>query len=137
MFYAILGDTKCVAIFDLFKGIILIYESGDGVITEVTGEASLFLAQTCFPNDGINGDSGHGEPDVAYIVFGDQVPDGVEDTTIDLDALKFLGDQQVRLLQEALSGAGPNASSVATPSPSTSSKHHAAPSESSSAGDDF
>ncbi|KAJ6555143.1 fungal chitosanase of glycosyl hydrolase group 75-domain-containing protein [Mycena vulgaris] len=85
MFYAIFGDTN-----------------GDGVTTEVTGEASILLAQTCFPNAGISGNVGHDEPDVAYIVFGEQVPSGVEDTVIEIDAVKTLGDQQVKLLQAAL-----------------------------------
>ncbi|KAJ7143731.1 hypothetical protein C8R44DRAFT_565256, partial [Mycena epipterygia] len=65
-------------------------------------EASILLAQTCFPNDGISGNVGHDQPDVAYIMFGEQVPSGVGDTTIDIAALKTLGDQQVKLLQTAL-----------------------------------
>ena len=43
------------------------YENGDGVAkdAEITGEASILLAQTCFPNDGITGNVGHGPNDVA------------------------------------------------------------------------
>ncbi|KAJ6629351.1 fungal chitosanase of glycosyl hydrolase group 75-domain-containing protein [Mycena sp. CBHHK59/15] len=85
MFYAIFGDTN-----------------GDGVSVEVTGEGSLLLAQACFPNDNINGDNGHAPPDVAYIVFGNEVPSGVGWSTIDIVALKTLGDQQAGMLQSAL-----------------------------------
>ncbi|SMR63344.1 unnamed protein product [Zymoseptoria tritici ST99CH_1A5] len=34
-----------------------------------TGEASLALANLCFPNDSLSGDNGHGEYDVMYIGF--------------------------------------------------------------------
>ncbi|KAJ6629352.1 fungal chitosanase of glycosyl hydrolase group 75-domain-containing protein [Mycena sp. CBHHK59/15] len=100
MFYAIFGDTN-----------------GDGVTTEVIGEASILLAQTCFPNAGIDGNVGHDQPDVAYIVFGEQVPSGVGVTTIDIAALKTLGDQQVKLLQTALNidgGASANSSEASS-----------------------
>lgn len=36
------------------------------------------------------------------IVFGKQVPDGIEDKTIDIAALKALGDKQVFALQDQL-----------------------------------
>lgn len=45
MFYGIFGDT-------------------DGDTPQVIGEASWLLAQTCFPNDGLNGGKGHTPPDV-------------------------------------------------------------------------
>jgi len=35
-------------------------------------------------------------------VFGTQVPSGVGNSTIDVDALKTLGDSQMKLLQGAL-----------------------------------
>ncbi|KZV84826.1 hypothetical protein EXIGLDRAFT_595406, partial [Exidia glandulosa HHB12029] len=65
-------------------------------------EASLMLAQTCFPNDGLDGGRGHDQVDVTYIVWGTQIPSGVGDQTINIPALKQLGDQQARLLQSAL-----------------------------------
>ncbi|KAH7227594.1 fungal chitosanase of glycosyl hydrolase group 75-domain-containing protein [Fusarium oxysporum] len=34
-----------------------------------TGEASISLAELCFPNQGLNGDMGHGEKDVLYLAF--------------------------------------------------------------------
>ncbi|KAJ7143730.1 fungal chitosanase of glycosyl hydrolase group 75-domain-containing protein [Mycena epipterygia] len=96
MFYAIFGDTN-----------------GDGVPkdSQVIGEGSLLLGQACFPDDGIAGDNGHAAPDVAYIVFGTQVPSGVGQSTIDIAALKTLGDQQTTLLQSAL-GLGGNAAAA-------------------------
>ncbi|KAJ7910503.1 fungal chitosanase of glycosyl hydrolase group 75-domain-containing protein [Mycena leptocephala] len=86
MFYAIFGDTN-----------------GDGVTVEVTGEGSLLLGQACFPDDGISGNNGHTAPDVACeYCFWHQVPSGVDQSTIDISALKALGDQQAALLQQAL-----------------------------------
>ncbi|KAJ7202066.1 fungal chitosanase of glycosyl hydrolase group 75-domain-containing protein [Mycena pura] len=117
MFYAIFGDTNG-------DGVPV---DADGHAQEVIGEASLLLAQTCFPDAGITGANGHGPADVAYIVFGDQVPSGVGDTTIDIGELKTLGDQQVKLLQAALNidggspaSAGEGTSQSATPTSATS-----------------
>jgi hypothetical protein len=45
MFYGIYGDT-------------------DGDSPQVIGEASWLMARTCFPNDDLNGNSGHGAVDV-------------------------------------------------------------------------
>jgi chitosanase len=45
MFYGIYGDT-------------------DGDSPQVIGEASWLMARTCFPNDDLNGNSGHGGVDV-------------------------------------------------------------------------
>ena len=42
---------------------------GDTNGAKSTGEASLALGQLCFPNEGINGDSGHEPHDVLYIAF--------------------------------------------------------------------
>ncbi|KAJ5513243.1 Fungal chitosanase [Penicillium fimorum] len=50
MFYGIFGDT-------------------DGDDPEVIGEASWLMARTCFPDDDLNGNSGHGDADVTYILF--------------------------------------------------------------------
>jgi hypothetical protein len=41
-----------------------IYGDSDGDDPEVIGEASWLMAQTCFPNDDLNGNSGHGSVDV-------------------------------------------------------------------------
>ncbi|EJD35897.1 hypothetical protein AURDEDRAFT_74830 [Auricularia subglabra TFB-10046 SS5] len=92
MFYGIFGD-----------------EDGDN--PQVIGEASILLAQTCFPNDHLDGGKGHEPVDVEYIIFGTQVPSGVGDETIDISALKKLGDQQATLLQAALLSSGGNGGS--------------------------
>ncbi|KAK6332224.1 hypothetical protein TWF696_002945 [Orbilia brochopaga] len=36
---------------------------------DFTGEASISLAQMCFPNEGLNGDNGHEPHDVLYLAF--------------------------------------------------------------------
>lgn len=36
---------------------------------KLTGETSLSLAKQCFPNEDLNGDSGHGDHDVLYMAF--------------------------------------------------------------------
>ncbi|KAJ7653099.1 fungal chitosanase of glycosyl hydrolase group 75-domain-containing protein [Mycena polygramma] len=79
-----------------------IYGDQDADSPEVIGEASILIGQTCFPDGIINGGNGHAENDVAYIVFGDQVPAGVEKNSIDIPALKALGDAQMKLLEAAL-----------------------------------
>ncbi|KAI9036564.1 glycoside hydrolase family 75 protein [Aspergillus affinis] len=50
MYYGILGDSN-----------------GDTPL--VTGEASWLMARTCFPDDNLDGNKGHSDPDVTYIVF--------------------------------------------------------------------
>lgn len=50
---------------------------GDTNQEPTTGETSISLAQLCFPNEGLNGDFGHGKKDVLYIGFtGDQAVPG-------------------------------------------------------------
>ncbi|KAJ7457197.1 fungal chitosanase of glycosyl hydrolase group 75-domain-containing protein [Mycena galericulata] len=83
IFYAIFGDTN-------------------GQSPPLTGEGSLLLGQACFPNVTTNGGQGHDQNNVAYIVFGQEVPNGVGNNTIDIAALKTLGDQQVQLLAQDL-----------------------------------
>ncbi|CAG8061968.1 unnamed protein product [Penicillium olsonii] len=46
-----------------------IYGDSNGDTPEVIGEASWLMARTCFPNDDLNGNAGHGAADVTYIVF--------------------------------------------------------------------
>jgi len=99
-----------------------IFGDSNGDTPEVIGEASLLMAQTCFPGDGLDGGTGHVPLDVVYICFPTEVPSGVGDVTIDIGALKTLGDQQVTLLQQAL-GLGSAGSSPA-PSSSTKSSGH-------------
>ncbi|KAJ7314335.1 fungal chitosanase of glycosyl hydrolase group 75-domain-containing protein [Mycena albidolilacea] len=83
MVYGIFGDTN-------------------GATPEVIGEGSLLLAQTCFPEEGLNANNGHTPLDVLYIVFGNAVAPNVADSTIDIAGLKAVGDQQAGLLQTAL-----------------------------------
>ncbi|KAF5346393.1 hypothetical protein D9758_012771 [Tetrapyrgos nigripes] len=89
MFYAIMGDTN---------------GDGDSDDEQLIGEASIFLAQACFPKDGLNANRGHDALDVAYIIFGDAVPPGISEDkdTIDIAALKKMGDSTVRLFQKSL-----------------------------------
>ncbi|KAJ7250708.1 fungal chitosanase of glycosyl hydrolase group 75-domain-containing protein [Mycena rebaudengoi] len=79
-----------------------IYGDQNGDEPQVIGEASIVMGQACFPDAKIDGGSGHTELDVAYIVFGSQVPKGIERSSIDIEELKRLGDAQVGLLQMAL-----------------------------------
>ncbi|KAJ6457000.1 fungal chitosanase of glycosyl hydrolase group 75-domain-containing protein [Mycena vitilis] len=79
-----------------------IYGDQDGDSTPMIGEASILMGRTCFPGTTIDGAHGHSEIDVAYIVFGSEVPSGVGDKTIDMGALKSLGDAQVKALQTTL-----------------------------------
>ncbi|KAJ7660104.1 fungal chitosanase of glycosyl hydrolase group 75-domain-containing protein [Mycena polygramma] len=79
-----------------------IYGDQDGDSPPMIGEASILMGRTCFPGTTIDGAHGHSEIDVAYIVFGTKVPSGVGDKTIDIGALKSLGDAQVKALQTAL-----------------------------------
>ncbi|KAJ5899353.1 hypothetical protein N7495_004097 [Penicillium taxi] len=46
-----------------------IYGDSDGDDPQVIGEASWLMARTCFPNDDLNGNAGHGSVDVTYILF--------------------------------------------------------------------
>lgn len=78
MFYAILGDTN-------------------GNNPQVTGEASLLLARSCFPKDNLGGDSGHEEMDVTYILYAG--PEAVLPSSAhndkyitDFDMLRSMGD---------------------------------------------
>ncbi|KAJ6494061.1 fungal chitosanase of glycosyl hydrolase group 75-domain-containing protein [Mycena vitilis] len=98
----ILKDNALGAIICGGKMFYGIYGDQDADSPEVIGEASILIGQTCFPDGIINGGNGHAENDVAYIVFGDQVPAGVEKSSIDIPALKALGDAQMKLLEAAL-----------------------------------
>jgi chitosanase len=96
-----------------------------GANPETIGEASILMGQTCFPNAGIDGGTGHDQADVGCksahplasqqmstffvdrhssidIIFGTQVPSGVGDETIDISALKQLGDAQAQNLIKTL-----------------------------------
>ncbi|KAJ7202067.1 fungal chitosanase of glycosyl hydrolase group 75-domain-containing protein [Mycena pura] len=89
---AIICDGK------MFYGI---YGDQDADSPQVIGEASILIAQTCF-GASIDGGNGHPQNDVAYVVFGTKVPSGIQKTSIDISALKALGDAQAKLLQKAL-----------------------------------
>ncbi|KAL2849213.1 fungal chitosanase of glycosyl hydrolase group 75-domain-containing protein [Aspergillus pseudoustus] len=84
MYYGILGDTN--------------YNN-----PQVTGEASWLLSRTCFPEADLNGNRGHDEPDVTYILFaGDQavLPETAHDDKhiTDFDTLRSMGDKLVTSL---------------------------------------
>ncbi|KAJ6551830.1 fungal chitosanase of glycosyl hydrolase group 75-domain-containing protein [Mycena capillaripes] len=99
---AILKDNALGAIICGGKMFYGIYGDQDADSPQVIGEASILIGQTCFPGGIIDGGNGHPESDVAYIVFGSQVPAGIEKNSIDISALKALGDTQMKLLQKAL-----------------------------------
>jgi chitosanase len=97
MYYGIMGDTN-------------------GANPEVIGEASWLFAQTCFPNDGLNGAHGHATPDVFCnpfsrklmrdIVFMTEFM-AVNSTFItDYNALRQSGDEKIESLVEALNSTG-------------------------------
>ncbi|KAJ5933561.1 hypothetical protein N7454_005890, partial [Penicillium verhagenii] len=46
-----------------------IYGDSDGDDPQVIGEASWLMARTCFPKENLNGNAGHGNVDVTYILF--------------------------------------------------------------------
>ncbi|KAJ5921001.1 hypothetical protein N7466_009327 [Penicillium verhagenii] len=46
-----------------------IYGDSDGDDPQVIGEASWLMARTCFPKENLNGNSGHDNVDVTYILF--------------------------------------------------------------------
>lgn len=57
----------------------------------------------------------------ADIVFGSKVPDGVEKNSIDIGKLKTLGDEQAKLLADALKAGGSGSGTTSeTPKPSKS-----------------
>ncbi|KAI9925881.1 hypothetical protein ASPWEDRAFT_158487 [Aspergillus wentii DTO 134E9] len=72
-----------------------------------TGEASISLAQLCFPNDKISGDNGHDEEDVLYIGFtngkkavpGSKADWKAKDTKTFEESIKDLGDSLVKGLK--------------------------------------
>ncbi|KAJ7827126.1 fungal chitosanase of glycosyl hydrolase group 75-domain-containing protein [Mycena olivaceomarginata] len=99
---SILKDNALGAIICGSKMLYGIYGDQDADSPQVIGEASILIGQTCFPGGTIDGGNGHPQNDVAYIVFGSQVPTGIEKNSIDLHALKALGDGQMKLLQKAL-----------------------------------
>ncbi|KAJ5767486.1 hypothetical protein N7533_000069 [Penicillium manginii] len=75
---------------------------GDTNGEDSTGEASISLAQMCFPDDGINGNNGHGEEDVLYLGFtGKSAVPGSDadwkagDRNSFEDSIKELGDKLV------------------------------------------
>ncbi|KAF4338636.1 chitosanase [Fusarium beomiforme] len=72
-----------------------------------TGEASISMAQLCFPKDGLNGNMGHGPKDVLYIAFkGDEAVPGKNGANWKAKnraefsrSIKALGDKLVAKLQ--------------------------------------
>ncbi|KAI9372560.1 fungal chitosanase of glycosyl hydrolase group 75-domain-containing protein [Aspergillus egyptiacus] len=88
MYYAILGDSN----------------SND---PQVTGEASWVLSRACFPDEDINGNRGHDEPDVTYILFTGQgavlPPTALNEKYItDFDKLREMGDHLTTALSSNL-----------------------------------
>ncbi|KAJ5506381.1 Fungal chitosanase [Penicillium expansum] len=105
MFYGIFGDT-------------------DADSPEVIGEASWLMARTCFPDADLNGNSGHGTPDVTYIVFAGAnavLPSSAlnKNYVTNFTTLRALGDKLVTALAKNLklsggSGSGSGSGSTTT-----------------------
>ncbi|KAL4763780.1 glycoside hydrolase family 75 protein [Aspergillus foveolatus] len=88
MFYAVLGDTN-------------------GNKPQVTGEASWLLARSCFPENNLNGNRGHDEADVIYILFtGPEAvfpPSAINEHYItDFDKLRSMGNRLTASLMKNL-----------------------------------
>lgn len=90
--YAVWGDTN---------------GAYDGVPGTLVGEASIALADLCFPTEDLNGDKGHGAFDVMYIAFkGKEAVPGkngakwnTQSKTDFEDSIKKLGDKLVAKLK--------------------------------------
>ncbi|KAF3932054.1 hypothetical protein ABW20_dc0104850 [Dactylellina cionopaga] len=89
-----------------------------------TGEASVSLAQMCFPNEGLNGNNGHAGHDVLYLAFtGSDAVVGpnnakwkAKSASEFQSSLKAFGDS---ILTKKLGGtAPPNPSGTSSPTPS-------------------
>ncbi|KAJ6567805.1 fungal chitosanase of glycosyl hydrolase group 75-domain-containing protein, partial [Mycena sp. CBHHK59/15] len=74
---------------------------GDQEIHKVIGEASILMGQSCFPQMRIDGANSHAAVDIACEHFTIS-PGTTTDHSIDIPALKNLGDAQVKLLQTTL-----------------------------------
>ncbi|KGO72447.1 Fungal chitosanase [Penicillium italicum] len=106
MFYGIFGDT-------------------DADTPQVIGEASWLMARTCFPDEDLNGNSGHGAPDVTYIVFTGKdavLPSSAvtEKYITNFTTLRALGDKLVTALAKNLNlSGGSDSGSGSTAPPAT------------------
>ncbi|KAJ5453105.1 Fungal chitosanase [Penicillium cf. griseofulvum] len=108
MFYGIFGDT-------------------DGDNPEVIGEASWLMARTCFPNDDLNGNRGHEQADVTYILFtgSDSVlPSSAlnKNYVTNFTTLRSMGDKLMTALAKNLKlGGGGGSTPTTTLKPTTTS----------------
>ncbi|CEO60467.1 Putative Chitosanase preproprotein [Penicillium brasilianum] len=99
-----------------------IYGDSDGDTPQVIGEASWLMARTCFPNDDLNGNSGHGAVDVTYILFtgNDAVlPSSAlsKNYVTNFSTLRSMGDKLITALAKNLklvSGGGPSTTTLTT-----------------------
>ncbi|CAG9977411.1 unnamed protein product [Clonostachys byssicola] len=67
-----------------------------------TGEASIALAQLCFPNEGLNGNNGHDPNDVLYLGFiGDNTVPGAQGAIWDASSREQF-QESIRALGEGL-----------------------------------
>ncbi|KAJ5688778.1 hypothetical protein N7462_003170 [Penicillium macrosclerotiorum] len=106
-----------------------IYGDSDGDDPQVIGEASWLMARTCFPNDDLNGNSGHTGVDVTYILFtGDDavLPSSAlnNNYVTNFSTLRSMGDKLITALAKNLnlsSGGSGNPSTTTTSSPTSTS----------------
>ncbi|KAJ5776207.1 uncharacterized protein N7511_001218 [Penicillium nucicola] len=109
MFYGIYGDT-------------------DGDSPQVIGEASWLMARTCFPNDDLNGNAGHGAADVTYILFTGKdavLPSSAlgKNYITNFTTLRSMGDKLISALAKNLNlsgGTTPTTTSTTTTTTTTS-----------------
>ncbi|KAJ5087210.1 hypothetical protein N7456_010826 [Penicillium angulare] len=104
-----------------------IYGDSDGDDPQVIGEASWLMARTCFPNDDLNGNSGHGDVDVTYILFTGKdavLPSSAlsNNYVTNFTTLRSMGDKLINSLVKSLGlGSGSPSSSTTTTTSSGSS----------------
>ncbi|KAJ5666060.1 uncharacterized protein N7477_008508, partial [Penicillium maclennaniae] len=101
---------------NMFYGI---YGDSDGDDPEVIGEASWLMARTCFPNDDLNGNAGHGSVDVTYILFtgNDAVLPGSalnKNYITNFTTLRSMGDSLMAALAKNLGLSGGSGSPTTT-----------------------
>ncbi|KAF9239235.1 CAZyme family GH75 [Penicillium roqueforti] len=84
-----------------------VYGDSNGATPQVIGEASWLMARTCFPNDNLNGNNGHGDADVTYIIFtgnNSVLPSSALNTSYvtNFSILRSMGDRLVTSLAQNL-----------------------------------
>ncbi|KAK5798044.1 hypothetical protein VI817_004335 [Penicillium citrinum] len=104
-----------------------IYGDSDGDDPEVIGEASWLMARTCFPNDDLNGNKGHVNADVTYILFTGKdavLPSSAlnKNYVTNFSTLRSMGDKLITALAKKLNlGSGGSTTTTSSGSQPTGS----------------